>query len=376
MKLTLQVKLLPTQEQRSLLLDTIKEANTACNTISETIWDTKVFNQFKAHRLVYHNIKDTTHLSAQAVIQCICKVVDAYKLNRKVQRRFKLRGAITYDARILSYNFEKQIVSIWAVGGRQKIPFVCHNTKYLSHIKGEADLVYRNGKFYLFQTIDLPEESIRDVEDFIGVDFGIVNLATTSTGQFFSGEQVDKARKRYQSIRQKLQRCGSPSAKRHLKKLSGRERRFKKNTNHVISKQIVSLAKGTNKGIALENLKGFKVTVRHEQRERFGKWAFNELGRFIEYKAKFAGIPVVYVDPRNTSRTCSHCGYISKSNRKSQSDFICTQCNFSLNADYNAALNIAVKAWAAVNRPIAVQHYQYTAPSLGTASPQLSAGGC
>ena len=376
MKLTLQVKLLPTQEQRSLLLDTIKEANTACNTISETIWDTKVFNQFKAHRLVYHDIRNNSPLSAQMVVHCISKVTDAYKLDRKVQRRFKLLGSIAYDNRILSYNTEKRIASIWTIGGRQKIPFVCHNLKYFSYIKGEADLIYRNGKFYLLQTIEVSEEDIKNTEDFIGVDFGIVNLATTSTGQFFSGKQVDGVRKKYTKIRQKLQRCGSPSAKRHLKKLSGRERRFKKNTNHVISKQIVSLAKGTNKGIALENLKGFKVTVRHEQREQFGKWAFNELGRFIEYKAKLAGIPVVYVDPRNTSRTCSHCGYISKSNRKSQSDFICTQCNFSLNADYNAALNIAVKAWAAVNRPIAVQLHQYIAPSLGTASPQLQAGGC
>ena len=376
MKLTLQIKLLPTQEQRNLLLDTIKEANTTCNKISETIWNTKVFNRYNAQRLVYHNIRNTTHLSAQMVVRCISKVTDAYKLDRKAQRRFKLLGAIAYDNRILSYNIEKQTASIWTVGGRQKIPFVCHNTKYLSHIKGEADLVYRNGKFYLLQTIDFPEESIKDVKDFIGVDLGIVNLATTSTGKSFTGKQVDEARKRYQSIRQKLQRCGSPSAKRHLKKLSGRERRFKKNTNHVISKHIVSLAKGTHKGIALENLKGFKVTVRHEQREQFGKWAFNELGRFIEYKAKLAGIPVVYVDPRNTSRTCSHCGYISKSNRKTQSDFVCTQCNFSLNADYNAALNIAAKARAAVNRPIVVQLNQYIAPSLGTTSPQLSAGGC
>jgi len=376
MKLTLQIKLLPTQEQRSLLLDTIKEANTTCNKISETIWNAKVFNQYEAHRLVYHDIRNNSPLSAQMVVRCISKVTDAYKLDRKAQRRFKLLGSIAYDSHILSYNVEKQIASIWTIGGRQRIPFVCHNTKYLSHIKGEADLVYRNGKFYLFQTIDLPEENIKDIKDFIGVDFGIVNLATTSTGQFFSGKQVDETRKRYRSIRQKLQRCGSPSAKRHLKKLSGRERRFKKNTNHVISKQIVSLAKDTNKGIALENLKGFKVTVRHEQREQFGKWSFNELGRFIEYKAKLAGIPIMYVDPRNTSRTCSHCGHVSKLNRKSQSDFVCTQCNFSLNADYNAALNIAAKARAAVNRPIVVQLDQYIAPSLGTASPQLSAGGC
>ena len=375
MKLSLQIKLLPSQEQQVLLLNTIKEANTACNRISEIIWNKRVFNQFKVHHLIYYDIKNTTHLSAQAVVHCISKVVNAYKLDRKVQRRFKLLGAITYDNRLLSYNIEKRIASVWTVGGRQKIPFVCYNTKYLSSIKGEADLLYKNNKFFLLQTIEVPEEDIKNIKDFIGVDFGIINLATTSTGQFFSGEQVDKIRKRYTKIRQKLQKCGSPSAKRHLKKLSGKVRRFKKNTNHVISKQIVSLAKDTNKGIALENLKGFKVTVRHEQREQFGKWSFNELGKFIEYKAKLAGIPVVYVDPKNTSRTCSNCGHVSKLNRKSQSKFICTHCNSFFNADYNAALNIAAKARAAVNLPIVVHLNSHTSPSPGTASLQLSADG-
>jgi predicted transposase len=170
MKLTLQIKLLPTQEQFVSLKNTLKEANTACNAISETAWNKKLFNQFKLHKEVYHPIKSSFNLSAQMVVRCISKVADSYKLDKKVKREFRILGAITYDARILSYT--KDAVSLWSVDGRLKgIKFVCHNQNYLPYLKGEADLVYKKGKFYLFQTVDVPEEDVEDIEEFIGVDF-------------------------------------------------------------------------------------------------------------------------------------------------------------------------------------------------------------
>jgi len=369
MKLTLQIKLLSDDKQSKSLIETLKECNRVCNDISNIAWQNKIFNKFKLHHLVYHPIKSTSNLSAQALVRCIGKVADAYKKDRKTKRTFKSLGAIAYDTRILSYNIEKQIISIWSVDGRLKIPFVCHNPKYLPYIKGEADLITKKGKFYLFQTVEIPEDDVKNVEEFIGVDFGIINLATTSDGNTFSGKQVDDARLKINIIKRALQKRKTKSAKRHLKKLSGRERRFKKNINHVISKQIVRLAEDTNRGIALENLKGFKVSVRKAQREQFGKWSFNELGNFIDYKARLKGIPIFFVDPKNTSRTCSRCGCVSKSNRKTQSKFVCVQCGFSLNADLNASKNIA--SLGSVNNRIAVHSPVVSAPSLGTASPFL-----
>lgn len=367
MKLTLQIKLLPDDQQNKSLLQTIKECNAVCNEISNIAWENKTFNQFRLHSLVYHNIKKSSNLSAQALVRCISKVSDAYKLDKKVKRQFKTLGAITYDTRILSYKGNS--VSIWSIDGRLKIPFVCHNLKYLPYIKGEADLIYKKGKFFLFQTVEVPEENIKDVEEFIGVDFGITNLAAISNGDNFSGSQVNNVRKRMTKLKKALQKCGSKSAKRHLKKLSGKERRFKKNTNHAISKKIVSLAKDTNKGIALENLKWFKVSVRKEQREQLGRWAFDELGKFIAYKARLAGIPVIKVDPRNTSRTCSVCGFVSKSNRKSQSIFSCSSCGFTANADHNASVNIALLG--SINNRIAVHVPITIAPTPGTANSRL-----
>jgi putative transposase len=103
-----------------------------------------------------------------------------------------------------------------------------------------------------------------------------------------------------------------------------------------------------------EDLKGVRsrVTVRREQRGRHGKWAFNQLRAFIEYKARVAGVPVLVVDPRDTSRRCSKCGHVEKRNRVSQSVFRCRRCGFDENADFNAAKNIRWRA--EVNQPIVV----------------------
>lgn len=145
---------------------------------------------------------------------------------------------------------------------------------------------------------------------------------------------------------------GTKSARRHLKCLSGRERRFKRDTNHCLSKRLVLVAKGTSRGLALEDLTHLRSrsTVHRHQRDRHSKWAFRELRAFISYKASLAGIPVVLVDPRGTSRTCSRCGHEARGSRRHRDRFVCRQCHYEASADLNAAINIANRA--AVNQPI------------------------
>ena len=92
---------------------------------------------------------------------------------------------------------------------------------------------------------------------------------------------------------------------------------------------------------------GFSREIRFE----LGHWSFDQLKQFVTYKAKHAGIPVVLIDPRNTSRTCSICGYCAKHNRKSQSVFKCKNCGLEMNADRNAAVNISGHG-AFVTRPM------------------------
>ncbi len=350
MKLTLQIKLLPTEEESQILFETIKQANHVCDRISEFAFAQKIFNQFKLHQALYHDLKTEEILSAQMLVRCFGKVSQSYKVSKKTLHKFRPLGAIAYDSRILSY--KGTVASIWAIGGRLSIPFVCHNPKYLPYIKGEADLVTKKGKFYLFQTVEIPDKDIEDVEEFIGVDFGINNIATLSDGTIYSSDSLNAVREKYQRTRSSVQSKGTRGSRKLLKRLGGREHRFATITNHTISKRIVKKAVSEKKGIAIEDLTYIRDTtvVRKGQKRKHHSWSFAQLRSFLSYKSLMAGIPLAVVDPRNTSRTCSECDHIDKKSRKSQSEFVCVQCGFSLNADINAARNIA-KLGSFVNRP-------------------------
>ena len=348
MKLTLKIKLLPTNEQAKSLLQTIKEANKACNLISDIAWEQKTFQQFKLHKASYHTIKGATDLSSQVIVRCISKVADAYKLDRKVKRTFKPLGSITYDSRILSYKGDK--VSIWSVGGRLKMPFVCHNPNYLPYIKGEADLLYRKGKFYLFQTVDIIEDDVKDVEEFIGCDFGQADVCTLSDGTNFNSEQLKKVRKKYSKVRASVQSKGTKGAKKLLKRLSGRERRFVSINNHSIAKQIVEKAVRENKGIAVEDLSNIRKTAKPKSKAlktELNRWSFYQLRQYLTYKAQLKGVKLFVVPPAYTSQMCADCFWIGERKGKR---FSCKHCGCVADADHNAARNIST--WGeVVNSP-------------------------
>jgi len=386
MLLTLKVKLQPTMGQRKLLLDTMESFNAACNRISAEAFSTRTFNKVKLQHSLYKNIREEYHLSAQLAIRAISKVVESYKSTRagiwernKMHRalgepievpeqiEFRKHGAVVYDPRILSFKGLDQ-ASITTLEGRIIVPMLMGAYAKLEErrIKGQADLVYVDDEFYLCIVVDVPEKPPLTPEGYLGVDLGIVNIATTSDGIVYTGKDCDKTRQKYTTLKAGLQSCGSKRAKRTLKRISRKERRFKTNVNHRISKELVQVAKDTNRGIVLEDLTGIRsrTTVlprariakqnssRHEQRDRHSKWAFKQLRSFIEYKAAIAGIFVKLVDPAYTSQQCSECGYIDKNNRHGQ-EFYCLACGHTENADTNAAKNIQQRA--GVNLPIVVR---------------------
>jgi IS605 OrfB family transposase len=377
LKLIAQVKLNTTEEQFEALKTTLLTANKAANVISDYAWENQTFRHYDLHKPLYQQIRRDFGLSAQVTVRILAKVSDAYKADKKTKRVFKDTGSVAFDSRILSWKLGKQLVSIWTIAGRKIISFQVgkKQLEMLNSLRGEADLVLCKGVFYLLQVCDIPEPPDFEPKGFLGVDLGIVNIATTSDGESFSGETVDKVREKTTEIKKALQKRGSKSSKRHLKKLSGRETRFKKDVNHIISKKIISLAKDTCRAIVIEDLKGFngRQTVSKTQRERFGKWAFGQLRSFVEYKAKREGVPVITVNPRNTSRTCSVCGFVSKKNRKSQALFSCTKCGFTTHADLNAAINLSFKG-NPVNLPIAVHVESLNLPFLELQASDFSQG--
>src|SRR5919202_3487291 len=196
MKLSVQLKLQPTPPQVDALRRTLETANAACDYISQVAFSTQTFRQFAIHKLTYQAARLSFGLAAQLTVRCIAKVADAYKLDRKTQRTFQLHGAVPYDDRILSYNLKGSQVSIWTLDGRQMIGFVCgeRQRELLATQRGETDLAFVRGKWYLFVGCEVETPEPIDAEGVLRVDLGIVNLATDSDGQHFSGERVERRR--------------------------------------------------------------------------------------------------------------------------------------------------------------------------------------
>jgi IS605 OrfB family transposase len=364
MKQTMLLKLAPTTEQHQALLETMHTFNQAANYVAEIAFAEKSANKFELQKLVYGELRTTYKLPAQLAIRCISKASEAYKRDKSTKPSFSPEGAVVYDPRVMSFKGVNQ-VSLLTLSGRVLVPFRMggYHASRMGSIKGQADLLYRNGTFYLAVTLEVPTPEPNEPEGgTLGVDLGIVNLATDSEGESFSGEAIEQNRKRMNALRQRLQKRGTKSAKRHLKKLSGKEARFKKNTNHVISKRIVQKAKDHRQTIAIEDLRHIRSrtdsTVRKSQRNRHTSWAFGQLRFFLSYKAALAGVPLHLVDPRNTSRTCHACGHCAKENRKSQASFICRACGLVAPADWNAAINISR---AEVKQPIVAGRAQLQA---------------
>lgn len=353
MRLTVQLKLLPTPEQADALRRTLERANAACEYMSQVAWTSRTFRQFPLHRLTYTPVRTLFGLAAQLTVRCVSKVADAYKLNRNVQRSFSPHGAIAYDDRILSFTHQNTAVSIWTLDGRQEMPFVCGDRQrsLLATRRGETDLALVRGEWYLFATCEVETPEPIDVEGMLGVDLGVTNIAVDSDGTLHSGSTIKAVRYRHRRLRGKLQRRGTKRSRSRLRKLAGQEARFAKDVNHVLSKRIVAKAECTKRGIALEDLTHIRTRIKalRSQRATLHSWSFAQLQAFIVYKSVLAGVMVVFVDPRNTSRTCPSCGHIDKANRKTQSQFLCTSCCYAGNADVIAAGNISSRA--AVNQP-------------------------
>jgi putative transposase len=275
---------------------------------------------------------------------------------------FRAAAAQPFDDRRLSWQMDARTISIWTVAGRQRnIAFTGHpdQLKTLERYRqGESDLVRRDGKWFLIATVDIPEaEANTNPVDFLGVDMGIVNLATTSDGGNHAGAGLRRYRGRMAKVWAELQAKGTKSAKRKLKSRSRREARAVKDQNHRIAKQLVASAERTGRGIGMEDLAGIRDRVRlpAAQRGELNSWSFRQLQTFIAYKAARAGAPVVVMDARNTSRRCPRCGHIAKAKRSNRDDFACVGCGLAGPAGQVAAVDVrdrARMAWAVVNRPI------------------------
>jgi putative transposase len=344
-KLTLQTQLLPERDHAEKLKATVERFNEAANWGSGVAFKHKVSNKIDLQKIVYRDLRERFGLSSQMAVRCIAQICEAYKRDKSIRPVFRPHAAVPYDLRLMSFKGPDR-VSLLTLEGRILVPVIMgkYQAERYANAKGQSDLVLRaDGKWFLLVTVDIPEAAPIPATDFIGVDLGIANIATTSDGETHSGADVNKTRKKHNLQRKRLGKKNTKGAKKKAKRVGKKEARFRRHENHCISKKIVETAKGTGRGIGLEDLTYIRdrITARGgDAKNRLGGWAFAQLGTFISYKAALAGVPTVFVDPRYTSQTCPECDHRERSNRKSQSEFRCKACGHEQHADIVGARNI------------------------------------
>src|SRR5215470_14726906 len=338
--LSIKAKLVLAANAGKELKSAMEEFNRACNTLSELAFQRDLHRRYDIHHEGYRLIRKETNLPAQHVINAIAKVSAVYTRDQNKWHQFKAHSSVRYDAKSMTLSQDCQTASLTVcpkgrVTGRLQMS--TRMRKQLCQGKlGSAELVYRKGNFYLHISITIPAPEVKQPQGSLGVDLGFKRVAVTSDNKFHTAKNIRHKKACYKRTRRSLQANGSKSAKRALKRVSGRERRFVADANHCVSKQIVADAKANNQRIVLEDLGGIRETGKakcvHE-------WSFAQLQWMIRYKAAREGVEVVYIDPRHTSQTCSRCLHLGV--RPNQSSFECRDCGYQINAVLNGAKSVA-----------------------------------
>jgi len=195
----------------------------------------------------------------------------------------------------------------------------------------------------------------REVEEvalkgMIGIDRNLDNISIASSDAKIQRFDLSKAtliKKSYREIKSHLKRNDVRIRRRVFSKYGALQRSRVGWILNNCSSAIVRQAREKRFGIAMEDLRGLRKLYRkgngqgRNYRARLSSWSYYELRRQIEYKARWEGIPVVYVPARGTSVTCSTCG--SRTYPNEQRGVHCPKCRTTVDRDVNAARNISAK---------------------------------
>ena len=358
---TVPVKLDVSDETADLLHETIDEFLWAANYVVDAAWDGEWAETRSSvlHEQTYDDVREQTRLHSNHVQSARDRAVDALEGVVAKWSKGEYASLPTFSTPFVEYNQRNVTLyddhaSLSTVDGRVTAEYVLPDetrdtphSEYLHSDEWEqtgATLHYRRGNFYLHvrtkADVDAPDPAVNGAV--LGVDLGVENIAVTSTGVFWSADELNHWRAEYVERRKSLQECGTRDAHENVQAVGRTETGHFEQHLHRVANEL--LKEATENGCTVVAFEGLTdIRDRMPNARKFHEWAFRRLYEYILYKAEKRGIRVEQVNPKNTSRRCSSCGFTHKDNRPSQDTFCCQQCGYEDHADYNAAKNIGYR---------------------------------
>jgi putative transposase len=352
--LTLVCILQPTAEEALHIDATFQAFADACTYIHATI-PARIVNVMRMQAMLYYDVRGRFGLSSNLTQQAFRRVSSnrkTAKANGDTVKAFA-PTSIQYDQRIFSFTERDWSVSLTLLHGRAHFRLVLGNYqrgKLTGQKPTSAQLCkHADGSYAVHIQVKVPTPPPQTPTAVLGVDLGRTDIAHTSDGDAWDGRNLRQCRDHFARMRAVLQRKaskGTRSTRRRcrqlLDRLSGRERRFQRHTNHVISKTLVETAQTRQAALALEDLTGIRERTNQQprtkpERRRGNSWAFLQLRQFITYKAALAGVVLYLVPAAYTSQMCHRCLHLGV---RSGKRFACDHCGSLGDADLNAAQNI------------------------------------
>ena len=356
--ITAKIKILPDEEGKVKLLNTIRAVKKGLNYASVTAFKQKCFVNTKLHKLTYQNLRGEFELRSQmanSVNKTVCAKYKSMKSNG-VTDTLAVFKKPEYDlVWNRDYSLKPDHFSVNTLSGRIKAPYVTSGMEKFfdgTWKFGTAKLVMKKGKYFLHipMTKEIDELNLlneQSISNIVGVDLGINFVATTygSDGKtlFFNGKQIKQKRAHYKILRKQLQQKQTASARRRLKAIGNRENRWMTDINHSVSKALVCHY-GPGTLFVLEDLQSIRsATEKVCRKNRYVSvsWAFAQLRGFLTYKSLMSESKVLLEDPKYTSQMCPKCGHTAKTNRnKKTHTFCCKKCGYCSNDDRIGAMNL------------------------------------
>lgn len=366
---TIKVKIHKPTNVKKQFLELIQGNAKILNQYIQLIKKHNTTNKTELHKLTYQKFRNSSNLLSAIIQTSRDKAIETYKSynKKKYQKRkatlpsLNSNTPVRLDKRTFSLietnNKLKYFAAITTNNERIHVPLLGqrYQYKYIKKILnnelqcGTVELLKKEKDFYLYITVkkEIKVNTPNKESTPIGVDLGLINLSTSvilkdkpSGILFHKGNKAIAKRNYFAAFRQSL---GKAKKLWRIKKTKEKESRYMRDLNHKISNSIVQQALTVeNPIIVMENLKYIRQRMKSTKKlnKHLHNWSFSQLQHFIEYKAHWQGIPVTYVSPKYTSQRCNKCSHTEKSNRKGRI-FKCKKCGYELNADLNAAINIA-----------------------------------